>query len=487
MIKKLKWWHLLVGTVSLILISVLALHFYLRWSLANYKAELASKGETLAFPYVVNDCEDKEAAAEVWKAYDALPALPSHATPRTMRTIAPGKAQVASATSALTPEEIEEWRSLEKFATAVSPIALDQLIVAVEKECINLGLSFDNTKPTAQLGNYRALMQKLQLMTVWNLRKTNVIESVRCAKSFLNAINGAAKDPGLLIELVRIAMAGIGVSLTWEILQYDLPLLQATMLQTAWERQEWRSKIADIERVERIALISEIEELKTRDQFNSTIFWNGKQEAIEALDQASDTLLINPIESLSHLSKATMLGNAYPYWEVFGRYSEIEAMLRNSQARIGQAFRLSATDCVLSSFPRELHPTPLLTYALDSDSIHRKYRERIARAETQRDMVVAAIALYRYKKAKGEYPERLEELAPTYLSKMPIDWFVAKPMQYRKQNDGTYLLYSVGVNLKDDGGQPGEKGGLFTQTGDVVWPWPATEEEIKRANQEKRK
>lgn len=487
MIKKLKWWHLLVGTLLLVLISGLALHFYFKWSLANYKAELISKGEKLGFPYVVEGCEDKEAAAEIWKAYAGMPQLPAQATPKAMKAISPGKAQLVTKNHSLTPKEAEEWEGLDKFAAATPRTVLHQILAALEKECITVGLSFDNTKASAQSGHYRLLMQKLQLLTIWNLRNTNIVEAIQCATGFLNAVNGVKGEGALILELTRLGIASIGTSITWELLHHEVNDSNLIPLQAAWERQNWRSTIAVTERIERANLLTHFDGINSRKEFNDTVFWDGHSEVTEALADAGDKLFSEPKESFDHLSKATLIGNAYPYWVVLGQYFEIEGLLRNSQKRIEDVDKLKASDSVLDINLENRYPTPLLSYSITGHNIQKRYMESTAKAETQRDMVVAAIALYRYKKAHGQYPEKLEELAPAYLTKLPVDWFVAKPMQYRKRSDGTYLLYSVGVDLKDDGGQPGEKGGLFTQTGDMVWPWPATEEEIKRANQEKRK
>ena len=51
-----------------------------------------------------------------------------------------------------------------------------------------------------------------------------------------------------------------------------------------------------------------------------------------------------------------------------------------------------------------------------------------------------------------KYPDKLADLAPKYAAKIPDDVFTGKPLIYKKTETG-YLLYSVGVNGKDDGGQ----------------------------------
>ncbi len=50
------------------------------------------------------------------------------------------------------------------------------------------------------------------------------------------------------------------------------------------------------------------------------------------------------------------------------------------------------------------------------------------------------------------YPDKLADLAPKYIAEVPDDVFAEKPLLY-KRTDAGYLLYSVGVNGKDDGGK----------------------------------
>ena len=53
----------------------------------------------------------------------------------------------------------------------------------------------------------------------------------------------------------------------------------------------------------------------------------------------------------------------------------------------------------------------------------------------------------------GEYPDSLKLLtANKFLKELPMDPFSGKPFIYKRAGKG-YLLYSVGMNAKDDGGR----------------------------------
>ena len=73
-------------------------------------------------------------------------------------------------------------------------------------------------------------------------------------------------------------------------------------------------------------------------------------------------------------------------------------------------------------------------------------------------------------------PPRLEALVPEFLAAVPHDYMSAKPVVYRLKDAGSYVLYSVGVDGKDDGGDPapppGKAPGLW-EGRDAVWPSPA--------------
>ena len=107
-----------------------------------------------------------------------------------------------------------------------------------------------------------------------------------------------------------------------------------------------------------------------------------------------------------------------------------------------------------------------------------KAGERAVHTETERQMTLAAIALKRYQLRHGNLPPSLAAMVPKLLPAVPYDYMSAKPLGYRVKPDGTYVLYSVGEDGKDDGGDPnplpGTPAGLWGGR-DAVWPSPATE------------
>ena len=95
-----------------------------------------------------------------------------------------------------------------------------------------------------------------------------------------------------------------------------------------------------------------------------------------------------------------------------------------------------------------------------------KATQTLAFNQTKANEAQIACALERYRLAHGEYPGTLDALVPQLIEKLPHDLIGGNPVIYRPTAEGKFLLYSIGWNETDDGGQDG--GNDFT-IGDWVW------------------
>ena len=64
----------------------------------------------------------------------------------------------------------------------------------------------------------------------------------------------------------------------------------------------------------------------------------------------------------------------------------------------------------------------------------------------------AAMAVERYRLAEDALPDALGDLVPGYLDAVPTDPFDGASLRYRKLDKG-YVVYSIGDNGTDDGGE----------------------------------
>jgi hypothetical protein len=69
--------------------------------------------------------------------------------------------------------------------------------------------------------------------------------------------------------------------------------------------------------------------------------------------------------------------------------------------------------------------------------------------------MITLLAVERYRLAHGRWPEKLADLVPAYLSKVPIDVYDGAPLRYRAFSEGV-TVYSVGMDGIDDGGNLGK-------------------------------
>jgi hypothetical protein len=109
---------------------------------------------------------------------------------------------------------------------------------------------------------------------------------------------------------------------------------------------------------------------------------------------------------------------------------------------------------------------------------------RTIQIETSCRVVVTAIALKRFQFRHGNLPETLNELSPEFFRTVPIDPYDGKSLRYHPNADGTYLLYSIGEDGVDDGGDPtnsasGSSSFYWQRARDWVWPQPATPAEVQ--------
>jgi hypothetical protein len=83
-------------------------------------------------------------------------------------------------------------------------------------------------------------------------------------------------------------------------------------------------------------------------------------------------------------------------------------------------------------------PEVLTTYLLEARGIQARLR-----------CAAAGLAVERYRRKNGRWPEELSELKDEFLLEVPADPFDGKPLRYYKIDEGT-VVYSVGPDRKDD-------------------------------------
>jgi RNA polymerase sigma factor (sigma-70 family) len=120
--------------------------------------------------------------------------------------------------------------------------------------------------------------------------------------------------------------------------------------------------------------------------------------------------------------------------------------------------RLKAAD-VIQECAARASARGLLLNAFLWNGLSGKMISREAGSLANLRLALTALGLEQFRAAHNNlYPATLSELVPNYLPAPLEDPFDGQPLRYRKQGAG-YVLYSIGPNLKDDGGQRMTAGG----------------------------
>ena len=108
----------------------------------------------------------------------------------------------------------------------------------------------------------------------------------------------------------------------------------------------------------------------------------------------------------------------------------------------------------------------------------------LARSETLNSLCVTAIAIKRFELKHGRVPSTVEELKGDFVLEIPTDWYDGKPIRYEQETKSTYRLWSVGKDGIDGGGFSVSTNANPLWDQDMIWPKPATPEDVARMRAE---
>lgn len=114
-------------------------------------------------------------------------------------------------------------------------------------------------------------------------------------------------------------------------------------------------------------------------------------------------------------------------------------------------------------------PSPYNLFANQMLTAYRKIIPNCARTTQGLRLAATACALERHRLAHAEYPESLAALVPAFLRSVPRDVITGEHLHYRRNADGTFTLYSVGLDGDDDGGVRPADPSATDADGDWVW------------------
>jgi hypothetical protein len=495
-------------------------HYQLRFAVESYITKLKAKGEPMELAQVIPPpVPPEQNGSEIFlKAYELIrntATFLSTNSPYGKKMVAPGRSKVCFRQSELSePGEFGFTNSWEQadLATRQYDNAIELLRQIGGEQIpnfqINYAKGFDDAGffTNLHLVDFKKSATLLCDAALVYLHAGNGTGAVLNVCSAL-ALTEALRQQRLAIsELVRIAMVSNAQNPTWEILQFEkLTDKDLAALQNAWERLTFVPGLIDAFTMERLVgdqTLSKQRQSSAVLEKYLGIYQAGRRSMGD--DEEVEPTFFQRVKFRvdiflwrywwSYRDELRSLRG----WEILEQNarqaetnSEFSTLLRQQQFNLEKIGLVQVSDKL--SNPLLLMEQPDL-HSMLSDSVITLSGclRKVMNVETLRSMTIAAIALKRYQIKHGNYPADLNSLVPQFILTVPLDPVDGQPLRYRRKSDGTFLLYSVGENGMDDGGDPSlEKGVTGSNYGwqnphalDWVWPQPATTAEIQKYYEE---
>ncbi|HZL13452.1 MAG TPA: hypothetical protein VFC85_04855, partial [Verrucomicrobiae bacterium] len=473
----------------------------------GYKKFLSAHGEKLDISQLLSPAiPDESNSLNAVKTAFGMFGSADTKFPDTMKMVAPGKAMVGF----LQPE-VRGWDDSGDFTNSWdefgSNIAADEPAIELLHQVLErprLDFRLDYTKGIdlllPQLAPMKRATQKLDAAVICDLHNGDTKTATTNILTMLGLVQKNEAEGVLISHLVRIAMASIAVAPTWEFLQAtNVTDAQLAALQKGWEQLDFLADAKYAFIMERAWEMGFIEKIR-----------------------ASHAEFEKMFGLTSFISSSSSSASGGWSWEAMTekpRYAVGEIMWRSSWSYSDELRTLKSESTILETL-RTMQTNQSQFYKKDYDAMSAHllalgitntgeafFRalkipdfsdtfggfglgpgvSKVIRIESARRIAIAAIALKRFQLKQGKLPKSLNELAPEFFATVPLDPYDGKPLHYKKNPDGTFLLYSVGENGVDDGGNPLLEKGVTSSNYswqnihalDWVWPQPATEAEIQ--------
>lgn len=308
---------------------------------------------------------------------------------------------------------------------------------------------------------------------------TNVLALTRLATAWNT-------EPAEVSCSVRFGVVDMGFNAVWQGLQnHSWPDEKLAALQHEWESPDFFTNLPETAAFQRVSTVALCEQQRQNPLASGPPFSVILKESLHSPGMA--------------IPAAKEAWNAARY-RSYGVYDDEKNLLLFYQQR-----EIELRHAITSPTWQQMRALPGVTNAPQFTSPYRSRMMSIARlgamrvhlddenfgllgrsatAEARRRIVVAAIALERFRQKHGAYPRALAELAPEFLKTAPVDFMDGQPLRYRLVEGGNFMLYSVGLDCVDHGGIISQRTGASaflrrrfagaSPEGDIVWPLPAS-------------
>jgi hypothetical protein len=276
-------------------------------------------------------------------------------------------------------------------------------------------------------------------------------------------------DLTLVSQMIRVAIAGLAMDTTWEALQTEGWTEQSlAALQQDWESLDLAHAIEKGALGERAAGEAIFRHLRTASAREAAQMFGAGGLPGNRWDELVHSWVILPLwKPNSHRDELFFLEHSHQFLEAARKlgkdkpWPEVNLELQTQSAEFDKALRRP-----FASFRHYVSGKALAN--------GRRAAQTSTRRETQRRLTIAAIAAERYHLRHGNFPLELQALVTVFLSGVPLDPMSGQPLRYRTNATGGFVLYSVGEDGRDDGGDPNPQNATnrfdLWSGKDAVWP-----------------
>ena len=311
------------------------------------------------------------------------------------------------------------------------------------------------------LAYLKGMAQTLRLRAIARLVAGRKEEGLQDVILGLRLAEALKTEPTLISQLVRMSMVQLAMQPIWEgVARHDWSEAQLIQLQAALSRVRLLEDYGRTIRAERAFGNAAIDELRTgRMSLASLGYISGEGGNPGGVANAASRFVPSGWYRLNQLTLNRL-------------YQERCLPLVDAEKHRVSVVRTRELDDV----PELKKPGLYNLFARLMFPAVSKTATKFANGQALIDLATVACALERFRLAQGGYPAQLELLVPRFIEKIPTDLINGELPKYRRESDGTFVVYSVGWNEVDDGGEPGlTKSGnaVDPNKGDWVWRSPS--------------
>ncbi len=288
--------------------------------------------------------------------------------------------------------------------------------------------------PFAGMDHFSKLRQVTRLLALEAESAAEMGEAHRATRAICDAKAAARsldKEPQMTSQLVRFALDGLAWGALQEVLT-RLPLTDAQLgrLTQAFDGKQYSEILSRTMAGERAAEMGYMD-LSLLDIMNAM--------DSDAADLQKDVVRTeDPVQRLSRASGLTHVRklDSLDAWD--------QVLDAATLAMPNALAAAKAIDSRLAQMP-PFRARPILANLWSVETSFTVFARNQAHSQTAR----TALAVERYRLARGQLPETLSDLLPDYLDEIPTDPFDGQPLRYRQLETG-YVIFSVGSDFWGD-------------------------------------